>query len=107
MHDVINVQHLTRLPPDEFGRHDTFPPPVIVESEQSADYEVENVIDSRRRKGKVQYLAKFKGYPVAESLWYDEADSGSFSELVDEYRARIKSGAVRESKVVRKSRRKV
>lgn len=96
MHNVINVQHLTKLPADKYNCHDTYPPPVVMENDNFADYEVKNVIDSQIRRNQKQYLVKFKGYPVSESLWYDKRDSASFSNLVKEYKARLASRKVRK-----------
>lgn len=93
MHDVINIQHLKKAPLDEFNR--TSPPAPLLAVDQDEgweEYEVERVIDRRNRHGKVQYLAKFKDYPVSDSIWYDEKDSESFRELVTEYNTRVNQG---------------
>ena len=40
--------------------------------EKSGDYEVEKIIDSWLKKGKLQYLVKWKNYPIEESTWEPE-----------------------------------
>ena len=40
--------------------------------EESGDYEVERIIDSRLQRGKLQYLIKWKNYPIEESTWEPE-----------------------------------
>lgn len=37
-------------------------------------YEIESVEDRRKRKGKVQFLVKWKGYPESFNSWVDESD---------------------------------
>ncbi|KAK9406121.1 hypothetical protein NXF25_004895 [Crotalus adamanteus] len=37
-------------------------------------YEVQEVLDSRRRYGKVQYLLRWKGYPLSDATWVEEGD---------------------------------
>lgn len=97
MHNVINVQHLKGCPRDEFNRLPPPPPPPVVVDDTWADYEVDSILDKRKRRGQTQYLVKFKGYNNADALWYDESDSESFSELRDEYNARVEQGVVRRS----------
>ena len=40
--------------------------------EETGDYEVEQIIDSRLQRGKLQYLVKWKNYPIEESTWEPE-----------------------------------
>ena len=40
--------------------------------EETGDYEVERIIDSRLQRGKLQYLVKWKNYPIEESTWEPE-----------------------------------
>ena len=40
--------------------------------EETGDYEVERIIDSRLQRGKLQYLIKWKNYPIEESTWEPE-----------------------------------
>ena len=49
------------------GEQSAPPPPVIIDNEE--EYEVEHVLDKRTIRNKVQYLIKWKGYPLHESTW--------------------------------------
>jgi len=49
------------------------PPPIIIEGEP--EYEVEQIIDSRLHYGKLQYRAKWTGYPPEHhKVWYPYRD---------------------------------
>ncbi|XP_039213407.1 uncharacterized protein LOC120314410 [Crotalus tigris] len=49
------------------------PGPVIGE-----EYEVQEIIDSRMRRGQLQYLVKWKGYPLLEASWICDNGQGGF-----------------------------
>jgi hypothetical protein len=66
VHDVFHVSLLepyhestipNRVPPP--------PPPVVVDDHQ--EFEVEEILDSKRVRKTLQYLVKWKGYPVSEN----------------------------------------
>lgn len=108
MHDVINIQHLKKAPNDEYHRTAPPAPPLATDADEEwEEYEVEKVIDKRVRRGKTQYLAKFKDYPVSDSIWYDREESSGFSDLVKDYESRLKEGTVvqRDPKSSRSTRR--
>ena len=48
------------------------PPPEIIEDE--VEYDVEEVLDSRLRYRKLQYLVKWKGYPHEDNTWEPEGN---------------------------------
>jgi hypothetical protein len=62
------------------------PPPVITEGEE--EYEVEMVLDSRMRRGTLQYLVKWVGYPREENSWVKEKDMGNARRKVQEFHQR-------------------
>ena len=51
----------------QFKRKKEPPPPIIVNDEE--EYEVEEILDKRKHYGKIQYLIKWKGYPLSEASW--------------------------------------
>jgi hypothetical protein len=61
-------------PPDPIKGRRTHkpPPPEIVGGEER--YEVKEIINSRMRGRKLQYLVRWKGYGLKENSWLSESD---------------------------------
>jgi hypothetical protein len=49
-------------------------PPVPVKIEGELEYNVEKVIDSRMRRGHLEYLVKWDGYTSEHNTWEPEAN---------------------------------
>ncbi|QRW18646.1 Retrotransposable element Tf2 protein [Rhizoctonia solani] len=70
IHDVFYVGLLSRVhisPSQPFPER---PPPETIEGEE--EYEVEQIIDSKRQRGKWFYLIKWKGYGPEDNSWEPE-----------------------------------
>jgi len=82
------VFHVSKLLP--YHRDDamlpTPPPPDIVDGEQQQ--EIEDILDQRVRRGKPQYLVKWRGFPMEENEWKNEYDLKDARELLEEFKAR-------------------
>ncbi|KAL5498599.1 hypothetical protein ACEPAH_1953 [Sanghuangporus vaninii] len=77
------------------------PPPVIVDDEE--EYEVEEILDSRLHRGKLQFLVKWVGYD--EATWQPESDVGdNAKESVQEF-YRKHPGAPRKLTIPRQNLR--
>ena len=75
IHDVFHIDLLTPYHETEtHGANFTQPPPDLIDGEE--EYEVEEILDSRRygRGRKVQYLVKWKGYPSSDNQWVNWDD---------------------------------
>jgi Chromo (CHRromatin Organisation MOdifier) domain len=91
IHDVFHASLLTPYKEtEEHGENFTQPPPELIEGQE--EYEVEQIIDSRRwgRARKLQYLLQWKGYSRAHNSWQDATEVHA-PRLVREYYARKKS----------------
>jgi len=74
---IYNTFHISLLElyyNDKFSSERTQPPPpIIIEGEP--EYELEQIIDSRLYYGKLQYWAKWTGYPPEhDKVWYPYKD---------------------------------
>ena len=69
----------------------------------SNNYTVEEVIGRRKKKGKYEYLIKWKDYSINESTWEPMDNLYFIKELVDEY---DKSYDAKNSKKKKKGEKK-
>ena len=68
MHLVFHVSLLKPTMPNPFpNRVSEVPPPVLIEGNK--EFEVESVLDCRRRNNLTQFLVKWKGYGPEENSW--------------------------------------
>ena len=68
---VHPVFHVSLLEPyktlDIQGRRQTPSPPIEVDNND--EFEVEEILDSRRRRNKLEYLIHWRGYDISERTW--------------------------------------
>ena len=64
---------------------DTANPPGPVESDDGEEYEVEKILDSRKKGRGIQYLVKWKGYSDAENSWQPRINVENTIDLVKEF----------------------
>ena len=63
----------------------TVSPPEPIQMIGHVEYEVERIIDIRRRHGRTQYLIKWKGYSEHESTWEDEEDCQNARKMIEKF----------------------
>ena len=54
-------------------------------------YEIEEILDDRRRRGRTEYLVRWMGYTPAHDQWVTEADLEGAGKLLGEYQEAMKS----------------
>ena len=85
LHPVFHVVKLTPVPHDPIGRKIRAPPPpTVVDGE--LEYEVEEVLDSRVRYRRLEFLVRWKGYGYEENSWVAERDVHAGELVADFYR---------------------
>ena len=62
------------------GKELEAPPPIEVDGDD--EWEVETILDTRKRYGKQEFLVKWKGYPPYENSWEPEENLTNAPEVV-------------------------
>ena len=83
IHDVINVSWLHPYKSPVAGQQSSPPEPVDVEG--TTEFEVEKVIDSQLKRGKLEYLVKWSGYTDDYNTWEPVDNLSNSPEALDEF----------------------
>jgi reverse transcriptase-like protein/integrase-like protein/chromodomain-containing protein/p58 integrase-like protein len=87
---IHNVFHATLLKPykenEIYGKNYTEPPPELVEGEEV--YEVETILNHRRRGRGYQYFIKWRGYPISDASWEPEHAFSDDGDTLQQYKLR-------------------
>jgi hypothetical protein len=87
IHPVFHVTLLSATKPDVFERDPPRPPPIITPDKEE-EYEVEEILDSRLRRRKLQYLVKWVGYGPEDNSWEPAENVENAAEKVEEFHRR-------------------
>jgi len=84
LHPVFNVVKLTPAPDDPITGQKTedYPLPIVIDGE--AEWEIEEILDSRWHRRRFQYLIKWKGYGCEHNSW-ESTSKVSALELTAEF----------------------
>ena len=82
-HPVFNEALLTPYVEPPAGRREERPPPKIIGGEE--EYEVEEILNHRKRGRGYQYLIKWKKYPLSERTWEPSRHLTNAKKLLDRY----------------------
>jgi hypothetical protein len=88
MHNVVNLQHLTR-----YQRSPDKDRPSLANLRDSLqeyeEYEVEKIVGEQRRKGKVLYCVRWKGYSAEDDTWQTAKDLRNAPELLKQWKLQL------------------
>jgi hypothetical protein len=77
VHPVFNESLLTLYK----GETDATRPPAELVDEE-AEFEVEKILDKRKQRGRLEWLVKWKGYPMEETTWEPLKNLGNAKEMM-------------------------
>ena len=85
IHPVFHASLLYPAPKDTIeGRIPTQPEPIEVEREE--EYEVEKILNIKKKECRLLYLVKWKGYPRSEATWEPASHLSHASRILEEYK---------------------
>ena len=84
VHDVFHVSMLEPWKEDKHGR-ELIPLPPVVSREGQEEYEVERVINSRIRRGSLEFLIRWKGYGPEEDTWEPSRNLENAREEIEKF----------------------
>ena len=83
IHNVVNVSRIRPYRPPVAGQRSSPPEPIEVEG--TPEYEVEEVIDSRLKRGKLEYLVKWSGYTDDYNTWEPKTNLDNATEAMADF----------------------
>jgi transposase InsO family protein len=86
LHRVFPVTKLTLYIPDPIPGRKSRPPPTPELVDGHEHFEVEEILDSRMRYRRIEYLIKWKGYDVSHNSWEPRGNIASPDLLADFHR---------------------
>ena len=87
IHDVFHAALLRRYKENEtYGPNYTEPSPELVEGEEV--YEVETILNHRKRGRGYQYYVKWRGYPISDASWEPEHAFSDDGDTLTQYKLR-------------------
>ena len=85
IHPVFNEILLSPYHPPNFGIQEIPAPPGPVDQEGHPEYEVEEILASRKRGRGIQYLIKWHGYGNEENTWEPRRNVENAQEAIAEF----------------------
>ena len=84
IHNAFHSSLLVPYKPDLFERN---PKPLVplLFDDGHEEYEVESILTHRRRRGRLKYLVKWKGYADHENSWVNKNGLDNAQELLSNY----------------------
>jgi len=70
----------------QYGKFMEKPPPDIVEGKK--EWEVEDIIEERRKDGHKEYLVHWRGYPIEERTWETEDNLQNAQQILQAFKKR-------------------
>jgi len=74
IHPVMNVSHIKPYKEQLLGQQANKPGAMVVTDKDDKEYEVDYIIDSHLKCGKLEFLVHWKGYTDEDCMWEPESN---------------------------------
>lgn len=85
VHDVFHASLLSMHWENTIPGHSFDVPPAVVTEDGEEEFEVEQILDSRKYRRQLQYLVKWVGYLPSEQSWEPAFSLTNSQELIDDF----------------------
>lgn len=93
VHNAFHAKLLKPYKADLHSERNRMPPPPDVMPDGSLEYEVERIIRKRTRKGRPEYLIKYREFPDYENEWLSIEELSNCKKILTEFeRGRLQGG---------------
>jgi len=83
LHPVFNIVKLTLAPDDPITGQKTEDHPLPIVIDREAEWEVEEILDSRWHRRRFQYLIKWKGYSREHNSWKSASEVSTLALIAE------------------------
>ena len=83
IHPVVNVSSVRRYVGQVKGQRKEQPAPVIIEGEE--EWEVEQILNKRKVRGKNKYLVRWKRFTAESDIWEERENLENAKEAIEEF----------------------
>jgi len=84
IHPVVNISRVQRYIGQVEGQRKEQPAPVIIKEEE--EWEVEQILNKRKFRGKDKYLVCWKGFTVESDTWEERENLKNTKETIEEFK---------------------
>jgi hypothetical protein len=95
IHNSFHVSKIKRAKTTEQFPNRTVlekPPPIIkADNDQKSEWEIEKIVDKRRRRNRVEYLVKWKGYDSYDNQWLPVSQLTNARDVIKDFEESLNS----------------
>lgn len=90
IHSTFHTSLLRPVADDPLPGQIPLPPPPVMTEDEDDEWELDDILDSRRYRGRLQYKVAWTGHPP-DPTWYPATNFSNAQETVDEYHRKYPS----------------
>jgi len=101
IHPTFHNSYLTPFQPSQFEQQQRpAPPPAIIVNDEE-EYEVEEILNSQKRRNQIQYLVRWKGYEREDDTWEPPSNLKNANQAIADFHAKYPKKPAPKSTTIR------